>query len=41
MLAYDGTDVRDLTRGEMEGRRQAMLAIKRCSASRRGSRRRL
>jgi ribulose 1,5-bisphosphate synthetase/thiazole synthase len=28
MLAYDGTDVRDLTRGEMEGRRQAMLAIK-------------
>jgi ribulose 1,5-bisphosphate synthetase/thiazole synthase len=28
MLAFDGTDVRDLTRGEMEGRRQAMLAIK-------------
>jgi hypothetical protein len=28
MLEFDGTDVRDLTRGEMEGRRQAMLAIK-------------
>jgi hypothetical protein len=28
MLEYDGTDVRDLTRAEMEGRRQAMLAIK-------------
>lgn len=28
LLEYDGTDVRDLTRGEMEGRRQAMLAIK-------------
>ena len=28
MFEFDGTDVRDLTRGEMEGRRQAMLAIK-------------
>jgi hypothetical protein len=28
MLEYDGTDVRDLTRGEIEGRRQAMLAIR-------------
>ncbi|HTV31691.1 MAG TPA: FAD-dependent oxidoreductase [Methylocella sp.] len=28
MLEYDGTDVRDLTRAEKEGRRQAMLAIK-------------
>ncbi|MBO0733212.1 MAG: FAD-dependent oxidoreductase [Methylocapsa sp.] len=28
MLEYDGTNVRDLTRGEIEGRRQAMLAIK-------------
>jgi ribulose 1,5-bisphosphate synthetase/thiazole synthase len=27
MLGYDCTDVRDLTRAEMEGRRQAMLAI--------------
>jgi hypothetical protein len=26
-LNYDGTDPDDLTRGEMEGRRQAMLAI--------------
>jgi hypothetical protein len=28
MLEFDGTDIRDLTRAEMEGRRQAMLAIK-------------
>jgi hypothetical protein len=28
MAGYDGTNVFDLTRGEMEGRRQAMLAIK-------------
>ncbi len=28
MPAFDGTAVRDLTRGEIEGRRQAMLAIK-------------
>jgi ribulose 1,5-bisphosphate synthetase/thiazole synthase len=28
LAGYDGTDVRDLTRAEMEGRRQAMLAIK-------------
>ncbi len=28
MLEFDGTDVRDLTRAEMEGRRQAMLAVK-------------
>ena len=28
MHGYDGTDVFDLTRGEIEGRRQAMLAIK-------------
>jgi hypothetical protein len=28
MLECDGTDVRDLTRAEMEGRRQAKLAIK-------------
>lgn len=28
MLQFDGTDVRDLTRAEFEGRRQAMLAIK-------------
>lgn len=28
MLDYDGTDVHDLTRAEIEGRRQAMLAIK-------------
>lgn len=28
MLEYDGTDVHDLTRAEMEGRKQAMLAIK-------------
>jgi ribulose 1,5-bisphosphate synthetase/thiazole synthase len=27
MLAYDCTDVRDLTRGEMDGRQQAMFAI--------------
>jgi hypothetical protein len=27
MLGLDGTDVRDLTRGEMEGRKQAMLAV--------------
>jgi len=27
MLGYDGTDVRDLTRGEMDGRQQAMLAV--------------
>lgn len=27
MLGYDATDVRDLTRGEMEGRRQAMWAV--------------
>jgi len=27
MLGYDSTDVRDLTRGEMEGRRQAMWAF--------------
>jgi hypothetical protein len=28
MFGYDGTDVKDLTRGEIEGRRQAMLAMK-------------
>lgn len=28
MLEYDGTDVNDLTNAEMEGRKQAMLAIK-------------
>jgi hypothetical protein len=28
MLEYDGTDVNDLTSGEIEGRRQALLAIK-------------
>ena len=28
MTGYDGTDVWDLTRAEIEGRRQAMLAIK-------------
>ena len=28
MLQYDGTDVDDLTSGEIEGRRQALLAIK-------------
>ncbi len=28
MSGYDGTDVWDLTRGEIEGRRQAMLAVK-------------
>lgn len=28
MSGYDGTDLWDLTRGEIEGRRQAMLAIK-------------
>ncbi|HXW71083.1 MAG TPA: FAD-dependent oxidoreductase [Methylocella sp.] len=28
MLRYDGTDLRDLTQAEIEGRRQAMLAIK-------------
>jgi ribulose 1,5-bisphosphate synthetase/thiazole synthase len=28
MLGYDATDVRDLTRAEMEGRHQAILAIK-------------
>jgi hypothetical protein len=28
MLGYDCTDVRDLTRAEMEGRRQALLAIR-------------
>ena len=27
LLGYDGTDPTDLTRGEMEGRKQAMLAI--------------
>ena len=27
MFGYDGTDVRDLTRGEMDGREQAMLAV--------------
>ena len=27
MAGYDATDVRDLTRGEIEGRRQALLAI--------------
>lgn len=27
LLGYDGTDPNDLTRGEMEGRRQAMMAI--------------
>ena len=27
MFGYDGTDVRDLTRGEMDGRHQAMLAL--------------
>jgi hypothetical protein len=27
LLGYDGTDPNDLTRGEMEGRKQAMLAI--------------
>ena len=27
MLGYDGTDVWDLTRGEMDGREQAMLAV--------------
>ncbi|MCL2385469.1 MAG: FAD-dependent oxidoreductase, partial [Alphaproteobacteria bacterium] len=28
LLEYDGTEMRDLTRAEIEGRRQAMLAIK-------------
>jgi hypothetical protein len=28
MLQFDGTDVNDLTGGEIEGRRQALLAIK-------------
>jgi len=28
MFGYDGTNVRDLTRGEMDGREQAMLGIK-------------
>ena len=28
LLGYDGTDPNDLTRGEMEGRRQAMLAVR-------------
>jgi hypothetical protein len=28
MFGYDGSDVRDLTRGEMDGRQQAMLAVK-------------
>src|SRR5262249_54934585 len=28
MVQYDGTDVNDLTSGEIEGRRQALLAIK-------------
>jgi hypothetical protein len=28
MLGYDATDIRDLTRAEMEGRHQAVLAIK-------------
>ena len=27
LLGYDGTDPDDLTRGEMEGRKQAMMAI--------------
>lgn len=27
LLGYDGTDPNDLTRGEMEGRRQAMMAV--------------
>jgi hypothetical protein len=28
LLGYDGTDPSDLTRGEMEGRKQAMMAVK-------------
>ena len=28
LLGYDGTDPQDLTHGEMEGRRQAMLAVR-------------
>ena len=28
LLGYDGTDPTDLTRGEMEGRKQAMMAVK-------------
>jgi hypothetical protein len=28
LLGYDGTDPNDLTHGEMEGRRQAMLAVR-------------
>jgi hypothetical protein len=28
LLGYDGTDPQDLTNGEMEGRRQAMLAVR-------------
>ena len=28
LLGYDGTDPADLTRGEMEGRKQAMMAVK-------------
>ena len=27
LLGYDGTDPDDLTRGEMEGRKQAMMAV--------------
>ena len=28
LLGYDGTDPADLTRGEMEGRKQAMMAVR-------------
>ena len=39
MLQHDGTDVNDLTSGEIEGRRQALLAIKACNTLHPASRR--